>query len=72
MTQTMPIIDLQQTVNDIVRRHPATLPIFNAFGIDSCCGGALPLATIAARHGIALDVLSGALESALSRATEPA
>jgi iron-sulfur cluster repair protein YtfE (RIC family) len=32
------------TVNEAIRRYPATVAVFNAFGIDACCGGAAPLA----------------------------
>ena len=60
-------IDLQWTVNDVVQRYPATLAIFNSLGIDSCCGGALPLATVAERHNIPLDVLRTALERAIAQ-----
>ena len=60
-------IDLQWTVNDVVQRYPATLAIFNSLGIDSCCGGALPLATVAERHNIPLDVLRTALERTIAQ-----
>ena len=58
-------IDTRSTVNDIVARYPSTLPVFNAFGIDTCCGGALPVTEVASRHGIALNALRSALESAI-------
>jgi iron-sulfur cluster repair protein YtfE (RIC family) len=59
-------IELQWTVNDVVQRYPATLAIFNSLGIDTCCGGALPLATVAQRHNIPLDVLRTALERTIA------
>ena len=31
------------TVNDILARFPETISIFNDFGIDACCGGAVSL-----------------------------
>lgn len=58
-------IDARSTVNDIVARYPSTLPVFNAFGIDTCCGGALPVSEAASRHGIPLNALRSALESAV-------
>jgi iron-sulfur cluster repair protein YtfE (RIC family) len=58
-------LDLRWTVNDVVQRYPAALPIFNSLGIDTCCGGALPLATVAEKHHIGLDVLRSALERAI-------
>jgi iron-sulfur cluster repair protein YtfE (RIC family) len=58
-------IDPQSTVNDVIKQYPATIAIFNSFGIDSCCGGAKQLVEVAERHGIGLDVLRAALESAI-------
>ena len=58
-------IDTRSTVNEIVARYPSTLAIFNAFGIDTCCGGALPMSEAASRHGIPLNALRSALESAV-------
>ncbi len=39
------------TVNEAIRRFPASVAVFNAFGIDACCGGAAPLAQAAVRDG---------------------
>ena len=58
-------IDARSTVNDIVARYPSTLAVFNAFGIDACCGGALAVTEAAARHGVPLNALRSALESAI-------
>jgi len=41
---------LALTVNDLVLRYPAVLPVLNDFGIDSCCGGAKPLGEVIERH----------------------
>lgn len=27
-----------RTVDDLMVQHPATMAVFNAFGVDSCCG----------------------------------
>ena len=59
-------IDTRSTVNDIVARFPSTLAVFNAFGIDTCCGGALAVTEAASRHKIPLNALRSALESAIS------
>lgn len=40
------------TVNDVIARFPGTLPVFDAFGIDSCCGGSLAVEEVVRRHGI--------------------
>ncbi|MFL5384113.1 MAG: DUF542 domain-containing protein [Longimicrobiaceae bacterium] len=54
----------EMTVNETIQRFPRTAAVFNAHGIDSCCGGALPVAQAAARHGIPLPELLKALDAA--------
>jgi len=54
----------EMTVNETIQRYPNTVAVFNAHGIDSCCGAALPVAEAAARHGIPLPELLKALEMA--------
>ncbi|HMA23021.1 MAG TPA: DUF542 domain-containing protein, partial [Gemmatimonadaceae bacterium] len=56
------------TVNEVLLRHPETAAVFNTSGIDSCCGGSVPLESVAQRHGIDLDALLAALENAVPRA----
>jgi iron-sulfur cluster repair protein YtfE (RIC family) len=55
-------ISKDATVNEIMRAYPATLSIFNEFGIDSCCGGDLALRIAAARDGVDLQVLLARLQ----------
>ena len=40
------------TINEIVEKQPEALRVFHQFGLDACCGGALPLAVAAERHGL--------------------
>jgi iron-sulfur cluster repair protein YtfE (RIC family) len=35
-----PPLALSWTVNDVLSRHPSTAAVFNAVGVDTCCGGA--------------------------------
>jgi regulator of cell morphogenesis and NO signaling len=51
------------TINTVVQRYPAALGVFNARGLDTCCGGALTLADAAGRHGLDLAELLAALEA---------
>ena len=53
------------TVNDVVARHPETVAVFNAFGIDACCGGAVPVREAARRDGADPDALLAALAAAV-------
>lgn len=57
-------LDCSLSVNVILARYPSTLPVFNRFGLDTCCGGGLSVAD-AAR---AADVDAAALCSALADA----
>ena len=56
------------TVNEVIRDFPAALAVFSAFGIDACCGGALPVLEAAARHRIDEEALLSALRDAIRAA----
>ena len=55
-------ISRDATVNEILRAYPATISIFNEFGIDSCCGGDLPLTVATERDGVDLELLLARLQ----------
>jgi len=55
-------IDSKLTINTVVQRYPAALGVFNVRGLDTCCGGGLPVAEAARRHGLDLQELLAALE----------
>jgi len=59
------MIAAEDSINTIVARYPQTLPIFQRFGLDTCCGGALPLHTAAQHHGLDSAELEAALRAAL-------
>lgn len=50
-----------RTVNELLLAVPATVEVFNAFGIDACCGGAVPIDEAAARDGAPVEELLDAL-----------
>lgn len=52
---TMP--DATWSVNDVLRRYPDAVGVFNELGVDACCGGANSLADAARDAGVALDEL---------------
>ncbi|HNP86944.1 MAG TPA: DUF542 domain-containing protein [Kouleothrix sp.] len=54
-------LDATMTLNQIVASWPAALPVLQRFGLDTCCGGALPLSEAAAHHQIAPQALLAAL-----------
>lgn len=55
------------TVNGVVQQYPATLEVFRRHGIDSCCGGALPVSEAAQRHGVDADELWAELLHTVNR-----
>jgi iron-sulfur cluster repair protein YtfE (RIC family) len=59
---------MQLTVNEAIRRYPATVAIFNRYGIDACCGGAAPVAEAAARDGADAAALQNELMQAIGQA----
>jgi regulator of cell morphogenesis and NO signaling len=59
-----------QTVRDIALENPATIRVFEKFGIDYCCGGRKPLTEACEAKSIAVDEVIAALEGALSEPVE--
>ena len=55
------------TVNETIARFPQTVGVFNRFGIDACCGGAVPLDEAAQRDGADPDALYSALVAEVAK-----
>jgi regulator of cell morphogenesis and NO signaling len=53
-----------QTVRDIALESPASIRVFEAFGIDYCCGGRKPLSEACAAKNLSVDEVIEALASA--------
>jgi regulator of cell morphogenesis and NO signaling len=62
-TTTGLTIDRSATVNEILVQYPTTVSVFNALGIDACCGGDASLDEAARRDGVDVDALLSALET---------
>jgi len=60
-------IDFTLTINELVARYPETLPVFNRFGLDTCCGGGVPADEAARRHGVEPEAVRVALRDVLER-----
>ena len=56
-------IDATMTVNEVIAAVPATVAVFQTWGIDACCGGAKTLETVARSHGFDLERLLGDLRN---------
>ena len=50
-------------VAEIATQNPATIRVFQQFGIDFCCGGKRPLGEVCAEKQMTFGVLRSALES---------
>ncbi len=53
------------TVNEVIRLWPATVGVFNDYGIDACCGGAVTVRVAALRDGADPATLEAALLDAI-------
>ena len=42
----------ETTINEAVLLRPGSVRVFERFGLDACCGGGLPIAEAARRHGL--------------------
>jgi len=61
-------IDPTWPVNEVIARYPATIAVFNKFGLDTCCGGGAPIIDAAHRDGADADALLAALRKAMDGA----
>jgi len=67
-TPNTPItIIAEDTLNALVARYPQTLTVLQRLGLDTCCGGALPLQTAVQHHGLDLDEVLVALRAQVER-----
>ena len=53
------------SINDIIRKYPNTMGVFNRFNLDSCCGGARSLKVVAGEDKVDLQELIKALKEAI-------
>ena len=57
-------IDSRARVADIAAALPHSIPVFQQFGIDFCCGGDRPLQTACEEQGLATDDVARAIADA--------
>lgn len=58
-------ITAEQTVRDVVRNNPGAVGVFEALGIDYCCGGNKPIGAACESKGLAVGEVLAELEEAL-------
>jgi hypothetical protein len=69
--ETMPTTELELdctlSVNDVIMRYPATIAVFNRFGVDTCCGGILSVEAAACANDVDREALCAQLHDAVRR-----
>lgn len=63
---SLPPITPDSIVNETLQRYPETMSVFNAFGIDTCCGGAAAIEDAAYRDGADPQALLAALRDGVA------
>lgn len=63
-------VSRESIVNEVLLRYPVTVAVFNAFGIDACCGGAASIADAAQRDGADVERLMAALGAAVANSDD--
>jgi len=66
----METITSDMVINDVIRKYPRTIKVFNEYKVDSCCGGGAPIGTTAKRGGVDVETLVKALNAAVRGAEE--
>lgn len=56
-------------INDVIGRYPQTIAVFNAYRVDSCCGGGRSIEATASADGVDVAALVVALNAAVERKT---
>lgn len=63
----METVTKDMIINDIIKRYPETIAVFNAHRVDSCCGGGVSIEKTATRDGVNVESLIKALNSAIEK-----
>ena len=59
-------VDRDQTVHEVLDAHPELRPVFEALGLNHCCGAHLTLTEAAASAGVPLERVLAALGERLA------
>ena len=61
------LITRAMIINDVIKKHPQTIAVFNQFHVDSCCGGGQSIEQTATRDGVDVGALMQALNDTVSQ-----
>jgi regulator of cell morphogenesis and NO signaling len=64
------MLDSSWTINEAIANFPETVAVFNAFGIDTCCGGDETIEAASRDGEVDLDALMARLQEFAVRSTE--
>ncbi len=53
------------TINDVIKKYPQSIAVFNEFRVDSCCGGGQSIKSTATADGVDVEALLQALNEAV-------
>ena len=62
----MALIDRSQTVAAVLEAHPEVRPVFEALGLNHCCGAHLTLTEASASAGVPLERVLASLGEGLA------
>ncbi|MEW6034526.1 MAG: DUF542 domain-containing protein [Chloroflexota bacterium] len=54
-------------INDVIKRYPQTIAVFNEYRVDSCCGGGQSIEKTTTRDGVDVAALLRALNEAVRK-----
>lgn len=60
-------ITLDMVINEVIKKYPRTIAVFNAYRVDSCCGGGQSVVKTAASDGVDVEALLEALNAAVEQ-----
>ena len=63
----METITRDMIINEVIRKHPQTIQVFNDYRVDSCCGGGAAIETTAKRDGVDVEGLLRALNESVGK-----
>ena len=67
---TKTVITKDMTINDVIKKHPQTIAVFNKFRVDSCCGGGQAIEKTAMVDGVDVEGLLQALNETIRTSSE--
>ena len=60
------LVTKDMVINDVIKKYPKTIRIFNKFKVDACCGGGSSIEKTAGADGVDIEALLKALNTSIS------